>query len=180
MALLLVAAVAGVTWQDRLLAWLSPRAADAMVSGGLSDQLALTLAFRPDPEPARARFEIHLKNQTRSPLTLEVEPGLFHGCIVVTPKDGQPTKFRHRTFWGMMMSYTWGVPTQKLPAGAAVTWSLPLDQLCDDHERPLNTRLLDGAAVRATLDEVAVMPFLGPFVEGNAKQVSEPISVSFR
>jgi len=62
--------------------------ADARTSGGLSDNLALSFAYRQRATAQNDQFAISLENRSNDTLKLCVESRQFHGRIVVASHGG--------------------------------------------------------------------------------------------
>lgn len=150
--------------------------------GGVSDRLALTASY----DLAKTEFTIILTNRSDGEVSVRVVPHRFHGRIVVAPHAGRTTEFLDAEFLQLLMTSEWMVAFRTLPPKGTITWVVPLSKLRDVHGHKLEERLLRGAAVHATLEEVAIVPPKGAvppkggYIASNAKQVSASLTLPGR
>ncbi len=154
--------------------------ANSRTSGALSDKLVLTFAFHQRATANDDQIDVSLENRSNRNLNLRVESRQFHGRIVVTPDGGAPREYLDSTFIGILMTSIWEVPARTLAPHSQITWTIPMGQLCDLHQQPLNREILNRATAYATLDEVAIVPRFGGYVSDNAKQVSSGAVISIQ
>ena len=87
-------------------------------------------------------------------------------------------EFFEKNYLRLLTTSTWSYDPQKLAKGAEIVWRVPIRDLRDVHDRPLPVQKLDGTAVRAKLDLVAVVPDEArEMVTSNARQNSTAITV---
>jgi hypothetical protein len=116
--------------------------------GAMPEKLLFTLSY----DPARACFDVALLNRSDETLTLTVHPRQFQGRILVTQNKQDPVEYWDPSFKRVMMVGRWNTPIQTLNPRAQIAWRLPMAGLVDLSGSTLEPKLLQGAAIHATLE----------------------------
>ena len=153
-------------------------AGDPNVSGGMSENLSLTLEFVPKSEKKADHFKITLKNVSGKDLELMIiSTSNFGGSIFVTQKGKEAVEYYEKRYLLLLSTGELATSRQKLEKDGALQWKVPITELRDIHDGKLTIQELHRATAHVELGMIAIIPPKGGFIASNAKQTSASIYV---
>src|ERR1043166_6909629 len=147
-------------------------AGDPTTTGGMSDDLLLTVTFEPKSRTSAEYFRIILLNRSANDLNIQVDPTNFHGSIFVIREGRAEIEYYEKRYLMLLQAAVWEEPVQTLEQGAAIIWGVPIAELRDVYGRQPTMQELNGATAYAILDSVAIVPPDGNYIVSNARQIS--------
>jgi hypothetical protein len=151
-------------------------AGDPKISGGMADDLSLTVAFVPTHVATNEYFIITLTNKTGDDLNVQVQSKAFHGSIIITSK-AKEVEYYPKDFLKMLLTSEWPEPTQKLERDSTIIWKVPIVDLRDIHDNRISAEEINGTDVCAKLNLIAIVPPNRTYIISNAKQISPKVKI---